>query len=177
MISLSLARTRVTRLRLPRSMLFHAPEISISPAPVQLRFGWIQQHGDRRIAHQRSPERRRSTRKTTIQRNCGEGATEGWPTRHALHDWRHSAASELINAGLRGGASAHRSCSAAGSSAHAVRVGGGTVRGGESKQAARAKRGPASKLEHHLERISALPKPRQRAVIDVIEAMLAQQGH
>jgi hypothetical protein len=51
---------------------------------------------------------------------------------------------------------------------------------GESKQAARAKRGPASKLEHHLERIGSLPKPRQRAVIDVIdviEAMLAQQGH
>lgn len=38
------------------------------------------------------------------------------------------------------------------------------------------KRGPASKLEQHLERISALPKPRQRAVIDVIEAMLAQQA-
>lgn len=48
---------------------------------------------------------------------------------------------------------------------------------GESKQAARGKRGPASKLEHHLERIGSLPKPRQRAVIDVIEAMLAQQGH
>lgn len=47
----------------------------------------------------------------------------------------------------------------------------------ESKQAARAKRGPASKLEHHLERIGSLPKPRQRAVIDGIEAMLAQQGH
>jgi hypothetical protein len=28
----------------------------------------------------------------------------------------------------------------------------------------------------HLERISALPKPRQRAVMDVIEALLAQQG-
>lgn len=36
------------------------------------------------------------------------------------------------------------------------------------------KRGPASKLQQHLERISALPKPRQRAVMDVIEAMLAQ---
>jgi transcriptional regulator with XRE-family HTH domain len=47
---------------------------------------------------------------------------------------------------------------------------------GQARQAARSKRGPASKLEHHLERISALPKPRQRAVIDVIEAMLAQQG-
>lgn len=47
---------------------------------------------------------------------------------------------------------------------------------GQAKQAARSKRGPASKLELHLQRISALPKPRQRAVIDVIEAMLAQQG-
>ena len=47
---------------------------------------------------------------------------------------------------------------------------------GQVKQAARSKRGPASKLEQHLQRISALPKPRQRAVIDVIEAMLAQQG-
>jgi hypothetical protein len=48
---------------------------------------------------------------------------------------------------------------------------------GEGKQAARSKRGPASKLEQHLQRISALSKPRQRAVIDVIEAMLAQHGH
>jgi transcriptional regulator with XRE-family HTH domain len=47
---------------------------------------------------------------------------------------------------------------------------------GESKHAARSKRGPASKLEQHLQRISELPKPRQRAVIDVIEAMLAQQA-
>jgi len=38
------------------------------------------------------------------------------------------------------------------------------------------KRGPEPKLQQHLERISALPKPRQRAVMDVIEAMLAQQG-
>jgi len=38
------------------------------------------------------------------------------------------------------------------------------------------KRGRAPKLQQHLERISALPKPRQRAVMDVIEAMLAQQG-
>lgn len=39
-----------------------------------------------------------------------------------------------------------------------------------------AKRGPAPKLQQHMARISALPKPRQRAVMDVIEAMLAQQG-
>lgn len=44
---------------------------------------------------------------------------------------------------------------------------------GEAPSATR-KRGPAPKLQQHLERISALPKPRQRAVMDVIEAMLAQ---
>lgn len=47
---------------------------------------------------------------------------------------------------------------------------------GEDTQARRSKRGPASKLENQLERISTLPKPRQRMVIDVIEAMLAQHG-
>ena len=46
---------------------------------------------------------------------------------------------------------------------------------GEEPSAER-KRGRAPKLLQHLERISALPKPRQRAVMDVIEAMLAQQG-
>jgi transcriptional regulator with XRE-family HTH domain len=44
------------------------------------------------------------------------------------------------------------------------------------KSKAPPKRGPAPRLQQHLERISALPKPRQRAVMDVIEAMLAQQG-
>jgi transcriptional regulator with XRE-family HTH domain len=44
---------------------------------------------------------------------------------------------------------------------------------GETPSATR-KLGPAPKLQQHLERISALPKPRQRAVMDVIEAMLAQ---
>jgi transcriptional regulator with XRE-family HTH domain len=47
---------------------------------------------------------------------------------------------------------------------------------GQAPSAAARKRGPAPKLMQHLERISALPKPRQRAVMDVIEAMLAQQG-
>lgn len=46
---------------------------------------------------------------------------------------------------------------------------------GEDSGEAR-KRGRAPKLQQHLERIAALPKPRQRAVIDVIEAMLAQQS-
>ena len=43
---------------------------------------------------------------------------------------------------------------------------------GRQVQVTRSKRGPASKLENQLERISTLPKPRQRMVIDVIEAML-----
>lgn len=39
-----------------------------------------------------------------------------------------------------------------------------------------AKRGPAPKLQRHLERINALPKPKQRAVMEVLEAVLAQAG-
>lgn len=46
---------------------------------------------------------------------------------------------------------------------------------GEPQTAAR-KRGPAPKLMQHVERISALPKTQQRTVMNVIEAMLAQQG-
>jgi transcriptional regulator with XRE-family HTH domain len=38
------------------------------------------------------------------------------------------------------------------------------------------KRGPVPQVLRQLERISALPKPKQRAVMDVIEAVLAQQG-
>jgi len=38
------------------------------------------------------------------------------------------------------------------------------------------KRGPVAQIQQHLERIRQLPKPRQRAVRDVIEALLAQQG-
>lgn len=51
-----------------------------------------------------------------------------------------------------------------------------TLLGQPSTAKATAKRGPAPRLQKHLERISALPKPRQRAVMDMIEAMLAQQG-
>ena len=47
---------------------------------------------------------------------------------------------------------------------------------GEDTHARRSKRGPASKLEKQLKRISTRPKPRQRMVIDVIEAMLAQHS-
>ncbi|HRD84734.1 MAG TPA: helix-turn-helix domain-containing protein [Rubrivivax sp.] len=45
----------------------------------------------------------------------------------------------------------------------------------EGEHAAR-KRGPVPQVQRQLERISQLPKPRQRAVMDVIEALLAQQG-
>lgn len=44
---------------------------------------------------------------------------------------------------------------------------------GETSTAAR-KRGPAPKLQQHMERISRLPKPQQRFVIQVIESVLAQ---
>lgn len=36
------------------------------------------------------------------------------------------------------------------------------------------KRGPVPQVQRQLERVSALPKPKQRAVMDVIEALLAQ---
>ena len=38
------------------------------------------------------------------------------------------------------------------------------------------RRGPAPKLQRRMERLSLLPKPRQRAVMEVIEAVLAQQA-
>jgi transcriptional regulator with XRE-family HTH domain len=41
---------------------------------------------------------------------------------------------------------------------------------------ARAKRGPAPVLARHMERISALSKPQQKFVIQVLETVLAQQG-
>lgn len=45
----------------------------------------------------------------------------------------------------------------------------------EGEQAPR-KRGPVPQVQQQLERISALPKPKQRALVDVIEALLAQHG-
>ena len=36
------------------------------------------------------------------------------------------------------------------------------------------KRGPAPKLQQHMERISQLPKPQQRFVMQVLESVLAQ---
>jgi transcriptional regulator with XRE-family HTH domain len=44
------------------------------------------------------------------------------------------------------------------------------------EQRTAAKRGPTPKLQQQLERLSALPKPKQRAVMEVLEAMLAQAG-
>ncbi len=46
---------------------------------------------------------------------------------------------------------------------------------GESN-AATKERGPAPKLQQHMERISQLSKPQQRFVIQVLESVLAQQG-
>ena len=39
---------------------------------------------------------------------------------------------------------------------------------------ASAKRGPASRLEQQIARISALPKPKQRFVLEMLETVLAQ---
>ena len=39
---------------------------------------------------------------------------------------------------------------------------------------ARAKRGPASQLQRSIERISELPKPKQRFVMEMLETVLAQ---
>ena len=39
-----------------------------------------------------------------------------------------------------------------------------------------AKRGPTPKLQRHLERIQALPKTKQRFILEMIEAVLAQDS-
>lgn len=39
---------------------------------------------------------------------------------------------------------------------------------------AKAKRGPTPKLQQHMERISQLPKPKQRFVLEMLETVLAQ---
>jgi transcriptional regulator with XRE-family HTH domain len=49
-----------------------------------------------------------------------------------------------------------------------------TLLGTTAKQ--RAKRGPAPKFQQHIERISRLPRAKQRFVIQLLEAALAQQG-
>jgi len=47
---------------------------------------------------------------------------------------------------------------------------------GDESAKARARRGPAPKLQQHMERISALPKAKQKFVIEVLESVLAQQA-
>ena len=44
------------------------------------------------------------------------------------------------------------------------------------EEAKPGKRGPAPKLQQQLERITRLPKTRQRFVMDVLDSMLAQAG-
>jgi transcriptional regulator with XRE-family HTH domain len=51
---------------------------------------------------------------------------------------------------------------------------GTTVEALIGEKAAPAKRGPTPKLQQQMQRLSALPKPKQRAVMEVLEAMLAQ---
>jgi hypothetical protein len=45
--------------------------------------------------------------------------------------------------------------------------------GGENHVATK-KRGPAPKLQQHMEHISPLPKPQQRSVMQMLETVLAQ---
>jgi transcriptional regulator with XRE-family HTH domain len=45
------------------------------------------------------------------------------------------------------------------------------------KHAGPRKRGPAPKIQRQLERIHALPKPQQRALLQVIDSVLAQADH
>lgn len=46
----------------------------------------------------------------------------------------------------------------------------------DGKPKATGKRGPAPKIQQQLERVSSLPKPDQRAVMRVLDSMLAQAG-
>ncbi len=48
---------------------------------------------------------------------------------------------------------------------------------GQAPARTNGKRGPAPKLQQQMERLSALPKPKQRAVMEVLESMLAQAAH
>lgn len=45
---------------------------------------------------------------------------------------------------------------------------------GQPVKAAKGKRGPTPKLAQHMERISQLPKPKQRFVMEMLETVLAQ---
>ena len=56
--------------------------------------------------------------------------------------------------------------------AQALKVQTDALLGNETKT--RSKRGPASQLQRSIERISELPKPKQRFVIEMLETVLAQ---
>jgi len=45
---------------------------------------------------------------------------------------------------------------------------------GQPAKTAKGKRGPTPKLAQHMERISQLPKPKQRFVMEMLETVLAQ---
>ena len=45
---------------------------------------------------------------------------------------------------------------------------------GKESQAVKGKRGPASKLEKQLERVSSLPRSKQKFVIDMIDTVIQQ---
>jgi len=45
-----------------------------------------------------------------------------------------------------------------------------------SAKPAPKKRGPAPKIQQQLERVSALPKAKQRVIVQVLDSMLAQSG-
>lgn len=47
---------------------------------------------------------------------------------------------------------------------------------GDASPKRAGKRGPAPKIQTQLERVSALPKSDQRAVMRVLDSMLAQAG-
>ena len=55
--------------------------------------------------------------------------------------------------------------------AHAL---GSSVDALVGEKASPAKRGPAPKLRQQMERVSQLPKPKQRMVMEMLEAVLAQ---
>ena len=48
---------------------------------------------------------------------------------------------------------------------------------GEAKATSRNRRGPVPQWQPQLERIAQLPRARQRFVMDMLDAALAQQGH
>lgn len=55
-----------------------------------------------------------------------------------------------------------------------ARVLGCTVETLVGEKATPARRGPAPKLQQHMERISQLPKPKQRFVMEMLDTVLAQ---